>query len=396
MSVLKGFENKNIGVFFGGISPEHDISIITGEFVISALQKEGYRVVPVYVSKNGSFFLDNEISELKFFKDNYINKLSKLKEYNLNINKSKNKLVFENKTIFSNTEKVIDFVIPTFHGINGEDGSIQGLCQFFGIDYAGCGVFTSSLCINKNLTKNLLIQKNIPTPDFVSTKEIDYIKNKDRILNEVSNKLKYPVFVKPTKAGSSIGISKVDEEENLLDAIDLAFSYDDEVLIENGIENMQDLTCCVLSDGKKIEVSEIQESKFTNGFLNYEDKYLKDGGTQTGNSEKSLEIPAKVTKDQEIKIKAYAKKVFKYIDANGIARVDFLINKKSEEIFITEVNTLPGTLYNHLWEYSNIKIKNIIEYLLKHGSIRSQIKNKSDLFFQSDILNGANNMKLKS
>lgn len=396
MSILKNFETKNIGVFFGGISPEHDISIITGEFVISALRKEGYKVIPVYISKNGSFFLDDEISKLKFFKDDYSKKLEKLKEYNLNINKSKNKLIFENKTIVSKTEKIIDFVIPTFHGINGEDGSIQGLCQFFGVDYAGCGVYASSLCINKALTKNVLIQNKIPTPDFINIIELEYKKDKEKILKEVDKKLKYPVFVKPAKAGSSIGISKVDNKKDLLDAIDLAFSYDDEVLIENGIENLQDLTCCILSDGEKIEVSEIQESKFSEGFLNYEDKYLKDGGTQTGVSEKSLEIPAKIGNEQELKIKEYAKKVFQCIGANGIARVDFLINKKSEEIFVTEVNTLPGTLYNHLWEYSNIKVKDIIEYLLKHGIQRSQIKNKSDLFFQSDILNGANNMKLKS
>lgn len=388
-------QNKTVGVFFGGQNPEHDISIITGSFVLSELQKNGVDALAVYIGTDGIFYCDEKLNSLNFFKGDFSQNLSSLKKYNLNLSQSKQKLIFENKTLFSKNSLTIDFAFPAFHGINGEDGSIQGLFEFFGIPYAGCGIFASSLTINKAKTKEMFIGQDINTTPFVATTETIFSSDEKELINAVNSDLTYPVFVKPTKAGSSIGITKVDEKENLVDAIELAFSYDDEVLIENGVPNIRDLTCCVINDGKKSIVSEVQEAMFEDGFLSYDDKYMKDGGTQLGSEESAIVIPAKITDKQKKEIQELSLQIFEAMDANGMARIDFLLNEETGEIFANEINTLPGTVYHHLWEKSGIEISEVLEKMILAGLQRNNAKKKTDITFKSNILNDANSMKLQ-
>jgi D-alanine-D-alanine ligase len=242
---LKQLKNKTVGVFFGGNNPEHDISIITGSFIISEFKKANITVEAVYIDENGDFYLGDELSELKFFKTDYQEKLKNLKKFNLKIqnfaNKTDDRLTFEHSSLFGNTTKIIDFAFPAFHGINGEDGTIQGLFEFFSIPYAGCGIYASSTAINKDKTKKMFLASNINTTKFYSASESEFKNDQNIFIKNINDNLTYPVFVKPTKAGSSIGITKVDTPEHLEDAIHLAFSYDDEVLAENGVENIRDL-----------------------------------------------------------------------------------------------------------------------------------------------------------
>ncbi len=390
LDLLKG---KTVGVFFGGNNPEHDISIITGSFIVSEFKKAGISVEAIYVDENGNFYLDDKLSELKFFKADYRSDLKKMKKYNVNI-QTQEKLVFESKTFFGTSKKIVDFAFPAFHGINGEDGTIQGLFEFFSIPYAGCGIYASSTAINKDKTKKMFRASDIKTTDFVSISERNFKQESEKFIVSVNDELTYPVFVKPTKAGSSIGITKVNEEKDLKDAIDLAFSYDDEVLVENGVESIRDLTCCVISDGKKIIASEIQEALFEDGFLSYEDKYMKDGGTQLGGEESAIVIPAKITGAQKQEIQDLSVQIFKDMDANGIARIDFLLNDKTGEIYANEINTLPGTIYHHLWEKSGIDANELLSIIVSDGFVRKNSKNKSNIKFESNVLSDAQSMKL--
>jgi len=390
LNLLKG---KTVGVFFGGNNPEHDISIITGSFVISEFKKAGISVEAIYVDESGKFYLDEKLSELKFFKDDYKEKLSGLKKYSLNL-KNQKTLKFESSSFFGTDVKEIDFAFPAFHGINGEDGTIQGLFEFFSIPYAGCGIYASSTAINKDKTKKMFRANNIKTTNFVSASELEFKNDAEIFIQEVNEALTYPVFVKPTKAGSSIGITKVNNSSELQNAIELGFSYDDEVLVENGVEYIRDLTCCVISDGKKIIASEVQEALFEDGFLNYEDKYLKDGGTQLGSEESAIVIPAKITEEQKQEIQLLSVKIFKNLDANGIARVDFLLNEHSGEIYANEVNTLPGTIYHHLWEKSGMNTEELLSIIVLDGFMRYQSKNKSNIKFESSVLSDAQSLKL--
>ena len=358
--MIKELENKTIGVFFGGQNPEHDISIITGEFVLAELKHSGYKALGVYVSKSGDWYLGKEIDELKFFKGKYEESLKKLNKYTLDVSRHDGTLSLESKKMFGKKVIEIDLAFPAFHGLGGEDGSVQGLYEFFGVPYAGCGIYTSSLAMNKIYTKKFLEGNNFNTTKYLEVDRTQWAESKDMILEKIESHLDYPIFAKPSRAGSSIGISRAKNKKELKEAIDLALYYDTDIIVENGVENLQDLTCAILSDGRVVTASEVQESKYSDdGFLNYEDKYIEGGGTQTGEAGDKLIIPAEISGGFKTQIQETSKTIFKELNANGTMRVDFLFNKKTEELFVNEFNTLPGTLYHHLWEKSGVDISTV-------------------------------------
>lgn len=392
---MKDFQNKTIGVFFGGQNPEHEISIITGEFAIAELRKMGLKAVAVYVDKNGVWRSDEKISKLKFFKDDYEKRLKNLPNCRLDLELSREKLVLRSGRFLNKKRLDIDFIFPTFHGLRGEDGTIQGLAEFFRAPYAGCGIYASSLSIDKALTKKLLKSLNMPTPDFMVLNKKDFIKDKESVIAEIKEKLSSPVFVKPARTGSSIGITKVKESGEMEDALNLAFHYDIKVIVENSVENISDLTCALLSDGNETIVSEVQESLFGSDLFDYSVKYLEDGGAQTGNAEANLVIPAKISDEHTRRIKEYSKLIFDEIDANGTMRVDFLLNKKTGELFVNEINTMPGTLYHHIWKKSGISISEILEKMLLSGFAKWKELQEIQSDFKTDVLNNANQLKLQ-
>lgn len=385
----------NIGVFFGGKSPEHDISIITGQLIISELKKMGgYKVVPVYLGKDGNWYIDEQLGVLKFFSEkDKTEALKKFNKYYIDLEESKGKIVFKKKGLGGGTVG-IDLAFPAFHGENGEDGTIQGLFEVFGIPYAGCDVISSAITIDKILTKLFYLANNVLTTKFVFFDKNDWIEKKTEILRDIAVQLKYPIFVKPPKLGSSIGISKVKNEKELEFAIEVALHYGDRVLIEEEVQNLKDITCAVLGGNKPI-ASLVQESNFEADFLNYEEKYLKDGGAQLGKSEKSVIIPARVSAETTKTVQEMAVKIFKTFGCWGIARVDFLYDGKENKLYANEINTLPGTLYHHLWKASGIELKDVISRLIDTAKKRQENNKNIKRTFESDLLRQANSSKLK-
>jgi len=212
---------------------------------------------------------------------------------------------------------------------------------------------------------------------------------------EIKEKLSLPIFVKPARTGSSIGITKVKENDEIENALNLAFHYDTKVIVENSVENITDLTCALLSDGDEIIASEVQESLFGSDLFDYSVKYLEDGGAQTGNAEANLVIPAKISEEHTRRIKDYSKLIFKETDASGTMRVDFLLNKKTGELFVNEINTMPGTLYHHIWEKSGIPINKVLEKMLVSGFAKWKELQEIQSDFETDVLNNANQLKLQ-
>ena len=316
---------KNIGVFFGGKSPEHDISIITGELIISVLKKmPEYKVIPVYLDKQERFFIDEKLGSLSFFSaDNYQNKLNDLGAYNLDLDSSVNRLVFNKKGFLTKEVIKIDLAFPAFHGNLGEDGSIQGMFNIFNIPYVGCDLASSGIAMNKILTKIFYQGLKIPTTNFLSYSRSDWEERKNSILEEIKNSLKWPVFVKPPHLGSSIGITKVNNFSELEQACEVALHYDDQLLVEESVENLVDLTCAVRGY-KNPQASLLQESSFSSDLFSYEDKYLSDGGAQLGQAEKKIIIPANLNESITKNIQATSLKIFKKLGCSGIARFDFL------------------------------------------------------------------------
>lgn len=382
-----------IGVFFGGKSSEAEISIITGEFILAELKKMGFSARGVFIDENGNFYLDETIGALKFFKGDYKKQLSTLSSYSLNLNASKNKLIFESNSFFKK-QITIDFAFPAFHGTGGEDGTIQGMWEFFGVPYAGCGVWSLATTIHKGLTKKIFEQNSIPTSKFLTFLDSEYANSKNQILETINTTLSYPIFVKPTKAGSSIGISKVNKKEELQEALELAFYYDNEIIVENGVLNVRDLTCAILSNGEHIFSSEIQESPIGDTFFDYNKKYLEDGGGQLGKSE-TIIIPANITEEQKTTIQNLSKNIFQLTQGNGTMRVDFLMNNETGKIFANEINPLPGTLYHHLWEKSGISIDKVLEMMILDGMKRAKNNKTQTAHFSSGVLDNANALKLQ-
>jgi D-alanine-D-alanine ligase len=384
---------KTIGVFFGSRNPEHDVSIITGQLIISGIRKLNYNVVAVYLDKQGKWFLGEKFSHLGQFTDPKSSFMEKDSEWYLDLQESNGKLVFKKKG-FSGGKCVIDIAFPSFHGQNGEDGTFQGMCELLNVPYVGCDVASSAITMDKVMTKLLYKAGNIPGTEFVFFTKGEWELSKKTILTNISETLKLPVIVKPARLGSSIGITKAKTVKDLEYAIEVALHYDEKVIVEVCITHLMDVTCAVIGNDKPIP-SFLQESVFADDLFSYEDKYLEGGGAQLGNAKNSIVIPARVDEETTKLIQNIAVKVYKLIGCSGIARVDFLYDTQTKNIYANEVNTLPGTIYHHLWKASGIELNELLTKLIGYAEEKYENKKQYTHIFKSDLLKYANSVKLK-
>ncbi|HPC30960.1 MAG TPA: D-alanine--D-alanine ligase family protein [Candidatus Paceibacterota bacterium] len=377
-----------IGVFFGSRSPEHDISIITAELIISGLKGLEYPVIPVYFAKDGTWYINEKLSNLSFFQTD-IWDFKNWHRYYLDLENSKEKIVLKQKGIFGK-KITIEVSFPAFHGQYGEDGTIQGLWEIFNIPYIGCSVSSSALAKDKVFTKLIYKAKQIPTTDFIYFYNFEWDIHKEKILKEIQEKLHYPLFVKPSRLGSSIGIKKVKNRNELEEAIEVALHYDEKIIVENGIENVRDLTCAVLGNSKDLFVSLVQESLYETDFFTFEDKYLKAGGAQTGKAQQKIVIPAEIPNNLTEEIQKLAKEIFVMFGCSGISRIDFLYDEKENKLYTNEINPLPGTLYHHLFKKSGIELPQLLQKLIDSAFERHREKQQLITTFNSSVLKQSN------
>ncbi len=384
---------KTIGVFFGGNSPEHDVSIITGQLVISELKKMGYPVIPVYVDRAGRWFSDESLGTLKTFTTTDVARhLESLKPVSLDMTVT-GILTLHHKGLLKH-DSVIQIAFPTFHGRNGEDGTIQGLFELLNVPFVGCGVTSSAITMDKVLTKLLYRVHSIRTTDYIFVTTSEWSTDQDRLLRDARERFAWPIFVKPARLGSSIGISRATNDDELRRAYELAFHYDDKIIVEQGVDQVTDITCSVLGHHDTI-ASVVQESLFDDGLLSYEDKYLKDGGAQLGGAKSNIVIPANIPPEITEKVQALSKSIFKLFECSGIARVDFLLDRATGELYANEINTMPGTLYHHLWKESGVPIQSLIEQLLDCALVRQRDTSRFTSSFSSQLLSMAGSIKLQ-
>lgn len=384
---------QTIGVFFGSRSPEHDVSIITGQFVIAELKKMGCSVIPVYIGKDGKWYIGESLGALKVFTQHKLHEQKGVEDYFLDLERSQGKMVFKQKGLMGK-EVVIDLAFPCFHGMNGEDGTFQGLCEMLNMPYVGCDVTSSAIAMDKVLTKELYVAKGFPTTKFVSFISNDWHTDKANVIITVEKELSYPVIVKPARLGSSIGIAKAENKKELEMALEVAFHYDAKVIVEQYVDNLMDITVGVIGTDQPV-ASSIQESAYEKDIFSYEDKYINEGGAQTGNAMKNIIIPARIDEKQTKEIIEMALAIYKAFGCSGIARVDFLYNKKTKEYFANELNTLPGTLYHHLWKASGFEFHDVLNKLIQWAEERHEAKQKITFTFESQILDKANSAKLQ-
>ena len=392
---MSNITKKTIGIFFGSRSPEHDVSIITAQLIISGLKGLEYNVVPVYITKQGKWMIGEELGNLKLFIDSNkkVETESGYSQYYLDMEESVGKMVFKKKGLMGKSVE-IDLAFPAFHGSFGEDGTIQGMFEMLGVPYVGCNVPSSAIAMDKAFTKQVMMASGVPTTKFVVFEKQDWEGNRELEMQRI-RELVWPVFIKPVHLGSSIGIGKARDEKELHQKIEVAFYYDNKVLVEEAVNEVMDVTCCVIGN-ETLTASVLQESLYNKDMFDFEEKYLKDGGAQTGNAQSSLVIPARLDEQTTTSIQDCAKKVYKALGCSGIARVDFLFDKQSKKLFANEVNPLPGTLYDHLWKASGVEFPELLKKLISFAEEKAKAKKEINYSFESSLLTSLKGSKLKS
>lgn len=348
---------KNIGVVFGGKSGEHEVSIITTISVLKEIDYEKYNVIPFYITKEGDWITSSESLSKKPDKDFNFDILKSLLQYNM-------------PNIFEIKHKV-DVFFPLVHGTNGEDGTLQGFFEILGVPYVGSGVLGSSVGMDKIMMKKLFESNNIPQCKYLSYNSDEILKETETVCEKIEKKLSYPCFIKPANAGSSLGITKAKNRDELIDGLDYALKYDNKILIEETVIG-RELEIGILGNDN-ILTSEVGEVLTTNDFYDYEAKYKNQQVT-------SIQIPAKVPLEVKESMSLIAKQVCKALDCYGLSRVDFFWDEETNELVVNEINTIPGftpfSMYPLLFGEIGISYSLLIDKLIDFGIEKFQRKNK--------------------
>ena len=367
-----------LGVFFGGNTVEHEISVITYHQAISSIDEEKYEIVPIYIAKNGAMYTGDDLFELESFKDLDVLLKRCYKVAVINTGKEVQVVRVPAPIIGKRVLNTIDVAFPIVHGTNCEDGTMAGFLNLLEIPFVGPDVLSSALGMDKIVQKRVLRDANIPVVNFVSFYSTEYVEDEDKILDEVEESLGFPVIVKPGNTGSSVGIRKAKTRAELADDIEYAMEFSDRVLVEHCVENLKEINCSVIGDITEAQASVLEEPFFNDDILSYQDKYIgsgKSGGTITGGKTGGAKspkmaaapqkggtkggkvsrfadkkIPAEVSDETRDKIQELAKEVFKVLGCSGVCRIDFLIDTAKDIIYVNEINTIPGALSYYLWE----------------------------------------------
>lgn len=376
-----------VAILFGGKSVEHEVSIISGLQAYNNIDKDKYDVFPVYISKKNEMYVGDLISNIDNFKD--IDKVIRESKKVILINDDGEcKFITEHNSLFKKREEwPVDLVIPVVHGTNEEDGALQGYLKTVGATFAGSDVTASAVGMDKYIQKVLLRENDIPVLSAMKFNMGDY-ENIDKMIEKIEESIGYPIIVKPIDLGSSVGISVAKERSELVDSIDNAFLYAQNILCEHAILNLREVNCAVLGNEIDALASEIEEPMHTKDILSYEDKYGNGQKSEDSRGMASLkrQIPAKIDKDMYDDIKKLAIKSFKTLGCNGVARLDFMIDVDTNKYYFNEINTIPGSLAFYLFEPLGIKYKDLLDRIINLAEERKRNENNITYSFDTNIL----------
>ena len=380
-----------LGVIFGGESVEHEVSIISAIQAMKNLDEEKYEIIPIYIGKDREWYTGKLLKNIEIYSD-----IELLKKYakNVVLTNRKNNFVLIKKTGIKRIVDYVDLILPIVHGTNVEDGTLQGFLELIGIPYVGSNVYSAAIGQDKVFQKQILESSFIPVTKYIWFFDNDYKENEEGILNDIE-KLGYPVMVKPARLGSSVGISKAKNKEEVKESIIDAMKYDEKILIEKVVDNLIEVNCSVLGNYEYQEASELEEVMGVDEFLSYRDKYLgsnKTKGTK-GMASTNRILPARLDDKIANEIKETSKKVFKVLNSSGVIRIDYLIDKKTNKYYVNETNTIPGSLSFYLWEATKKPYKELLDDMI-NLAIRTYKRKKRKVFsFETNILSNFNGLK---
>jgi D-alanine-D-alanine ligase len=374
-----------VGVIFGGRSVEHDVSIVTGQQVIRSFDPERYEVVPIYIDRDGLWFTGDPLLDLKTYEGD-VSKVEGITPTVLSPSTQHHGLIINPLPggLFGKSQiKRLDVAFPSIHGSHGEDGTLQGLFEMADIPYVGCGVLASALSNDKLMTKRVMRQAGIPVVDEVAFTRAEWLDHPDEIVAKIKALFSFPLFVKPVTLGSSIGVARADDETLLRPFIDVAANFDRRVMVEPGVTDCVEINCSVLGDERGYQASVLEQPISLSGGLTYEEKYLR--GSEGMKSADRI-IPAPLDDDLARRIQDTAINAFRAVDGRGITRIDFLVRPDSGEIFLNEINTLPGSFSFYLWEPTGIKPRELVQKLVALAQDAYAEKRRSTYNYRTNLV----------
>lgn len=382
-----------IGVIFGGKSVEHEVSIISALEAIHHINKEKYDVVPIYISKERTWYTGDVLLKIENYKD--LDKLKRNAKEIILCKIDKEICLLGTKGVFNKVIDKIDVAFPIVHGQNVEDGTLGGYLETLDMPYVGSGVLGSALGQDKVVMKQVFKDSDIPVVDFVWFFDQEYLLDENSYIKKIEA-MGYPVIVKPASLGSSVGINFVSNKKELKNAIEEAIEYDNKIVVEKAVDNLVEVNCSVLGNYELQETSVIEEVTSKNDFLTFDDKYIgeaaKKGGSK-GMINTSRQIPADIGEDLTKKVEDLSKKAFRALNLSGVCRIDFLINKKTKEVYVNEPNTIPGSLSYYLWSAKGKDYSVLLDDLITLSIKEYKNRNKKTTFFTSNILQNFNGVK---
>lgn len=373
----------NIGVLFGGNSVEHEVSVISASQAIAAIDKERYHVIPLYLTKDHRLFSGDVLFDVKNFK-NINSLLGKCKQVSIVKIQQKFYIQAIKMNIMTKAQEV-DIILPVVHGTHCEDGSIQGYLETIGIPYSGSDVISAGLGQDKAYMKMVFEHHNIPMVPWMYFNSNDYHLNKDKIMTTIQDKVGLPCVVKPARLGSSVGITLAKTLESLEEAILDAMNYDTKIVIEKAVMDLREVNCSVLGDEVKVEASVLEEVMKYDAILSYKDKYQSNSKSK-GMASTSRICPAQLDDDYTRKVQELAKEVFTVLGCSGVTRIDFLIDSKTMELYVNEINTIPGSLSFYLWDKSGYNFTDLMDVLINQSIERQRRREKMVFSFETNLL----------
>lgn len=383
-----------IGLLFGGNSVEHEVSIISALQAKESFNKDKYEIIPIYITKSNEMYVGEKIGEIEEYK-NIKNLINKSQRVLLVKNQNRVEIIkYPFKMFGNNIYDYIDVAFPVVHGTNVEDGTLQGYLNMLNIPYVGCDVLSSAVGMDKYVMKTVLKDNDIKVLDCLVFTLKDY-SNINLIKEQVIKKFGFPVIIKPIDLGSSIGIKKANNEEELTEAIDYAFTFASKILIERAVVNLREINCAVLGDYEDAVCSECEEPVGSDEILSFNDKYLSSGSksgktTSHGKGMANLQrkLPADISKEMKDEIQNIALKTFKVLGCSGVVRIDFILD--NEEIYVNEINTIPGSLAFYLFEAKGEKYEEELDKLISLALKRDREQKNITYTFDSNILESVN------
>lgn len=392
-----------VGVMFGGCSVEHEVSIITALQAMDRMDTSKYEIVPIYITKDRVWYTGNMLRDMDMYSD-----LDLLKRYGREVvlyNKGGHFVLQNKKGLFKREVGEIDIAFPIMHGTTGEDGSLQGYLETINIPFAESGVYASVVGQDKVFMKQIFNDCGVNIVKYRWFFDTDFSNDPEKILNSIE-KLGYPVIVKPATLGSSVGIKPCHNLGELRSAIEEAMEYDNKIIVEEMIADLLEVNISVLGNYEKQSLSVIEEVGGSNEFLTYEDKYIGSGKVKGKNGIKvplksarkgivntKRIIPANISDKLAKDVREMAIKAFRAMNSSGVVRIDFLINRKEDKVYVNEINSIPGSLSFYLWEKTDRDYSDLLDDIITIAIRDFKKRNSKTRTFDTNILANFNGLK---